>query len=77
MSTAAALPTLSNRTQVAVIREAECIGCFRCIKVCPENAILGASRWMHTVLYDLCTGCESCLTPCPVDCIDLIPAAPL
>jgi len=77
MSAAVALPTLFNRTQVALIREDECIGCFRCIKACPENAILGASRWMHTVLLDLCTGCESCLAPCPVDCIDLVPAAPI
>ena len=77
MSAGVALPTLINRTHVALIREDECIGCFRCIKVCPENAILGASRWMHTVLVDLCTGCESCLAPCPVDCIDLVPATPL
>ncbi len=67
-------PTLFNRTQVALIREDECIGCFRCITACPENAILGASRLMHTVLHDLCTGCENCLVPCPVDCIDLVPA---
>jgi electron transport complex protein RnfB len=31
---------------------------------------------MHTVIAELCTGCELCLPPCPVDCIDLIPAAP-
>jgi electron transport complex protein RnfB len=70
-------PTLYTRTQVALIREAECIGCFRCVKACPENAILGASRFMHTVIRAQCTGCESCLEPCPVDCIDLIPAEPV
>ncbi|MCK7594881.1 electron transport complex subunit RsxB [Pseudomarimonas salicorniae] len=60
--------------QVAYIREPECIGCAKCIDACPVDAIVGASRLMHTVVADLCTGCELCLPPCPVDCIDLIPA---
>jgi electron transport complex protein RnfB len=57
---------------VAVIREAECIGCTKCIQACPVDAIVGASKLMHTVLADWCTGCELCLPPCPVDCIDLV-----
>jgi electron transport complex protein RnfB len=69
-------PTRTTRHQVALVRELDCIGCFRCVPVCPENAIVGASRLMHTVIRDLCTGCEKCLAPCPVDCIELIPAAP-
>ncbi|WP_211214043.1 electron transport complex subunit RsxB [Arenimonas oryziterrae] len=58
---------------VAFIREAECIGCTKCIQACPVDAIIGAPKLMHTVLADLCTGCELCIPPCPVDCIDLIP----
>lgn len=57
--------------QVAFIREAECIGCTKCIQACPVDAIVGAARLMHTVIRDQCTGCELCLPPCPVDCIDL------
>ena len=60
--------------QVAFIREAECIGCTKCIQACPVDAIVGASKLMHTVIADLCTGCELCLPPCPVDCIDLVAA---
>jgi electron transport complex protein RnfB len=56
---------------VAVIREAECIGCTKCILACPFDAILGASKNMHVVINDLCTGCELCVAPCPVDCIDM------
>lgn len=56
----------------AVIRETECIGCTKCIQACPVDAILGASKEMHTILADICTGCELCIPPCPVDCIDLI-----
>jgi electron transport complex protein RnfB len=62
--------------QVALIREAECIGCTKCIQACPVDAIVGASKLMHTVIADLCTGCELCLPPCPVDCIDLVATAP-
>ena len=58
---------------VALIREAECIGCTKCIQACPVDAIVGAPKLMHTVLADLCTGCELCIAPCPVDCIDLFP----
>lgn len=58
---------------VAVIREAECIGCTKCIQACPVDAILGMGKQMHSVITDECTGCELCVAPCPVDCIDMIP----
>lgn len=59
--------------KVAYIREDECIGCTKCIQACPVDAILGATRQMHTVIIDECTGCDLCVAPCPVDCIDMIP----
>jgi len=58
---------------VASIREAECIGCTKCIQACPVDAIVGAAKLMHTVLVDECTGCDLCVAPCPVDCIDMVP----
>ncbi len=63
--------------QVAVIDEAACIGCTKCIQACPVDAIVGASKRMHTVIASWCTGCELCLPPCPVDCIALLPVAAL
>jgi electron transport complex protein RnfB len=54
---------------VAIIDEPACIGCTLCIQACPVDAILGASKFMHTVIASECTGCELCLAPCPVDCI--------
>ncbi|MES1926490.1 RnfABCDGE type electron transport complex subunit B [Salinisphaera sp. T31B1] len=57
--------------KVAFIREAECIGCTRCIQVCPTDAIIGAAKQMHTVIEYDCTGCELCVPACPVDCIDM------
>ncbi|WP_122880716.1 electron transport complex subunit RsxB [Pseudomonas viridiflava] len=59
--------------QVAFIREAECIGCTKCIQACPVDAIVGAAKLMHTVLIDQCTGCDLCVAPCPVDCIEMHP----
>lgn len=58
--------------KVAFIREAECIGCAKCIPACPVDAILGAPKFMHTVIESECTGCDLCVEPCPVDCIDMI-----
>ena len=61
--------------RVAYIREAECIGCTKCIQACPVDAIVGAPKFMHTVIESECTGCDLCVDPCPVDCIDMIEVA--
>jgi electron transport complex protein RnfB len=63
-----------KRVAVAVVDEARCIGCTRCIDACPVDAIVGAQGLMHTVVEPWCIGCELCLPPCPVDCIDMVPA---
>lgn len=58
---------------LARIIEADCIGCTKCIQVCPVDAIVGAGKLMHTVIADQCTGCELCIPACPVDCIIDVP----
>jgi len=58
---------------VAWIDETACIGCTKCIQACPVDAIVGASRYMHTIIAEHCTGCELCIPPCPVDCIEMRP----
>ena len=61
--------------QVALVVEADCIGCTKCIQACPVDAIIGGSKHMHVVLEPLCTGCELCVPACPVDCIVMVPPA--
>ena len=63
-------PTIKEQ-KVSIIEE-ECIGCKKCIDVCPVDAIVGSANMMHSVIDDICTGCELCIEPCPVDCIDIV-----
>ncbi|MEY3182893.1 MAG: hypothetical protein RLZ35_878 [Pseudomonadota bacterium] len=55
------------------IQEENCVGCTKCIAVCPVDAIVGASGMMHSVLTDECIGCRLCIDPCPMDCIEIVP----
>jgi electron transport complex protein RnfB len=57
--------------QCARVVEEACIGCVRCLKVCPLDALIGAPKWLHAVLPMLCSGCGVCVPACPVDCIVL------
>src|ERR1700709_2550651 len=52
---------VETAARVAWIDESRCIGCARCLAPCPVDAIVGAQKYMHTVLIDRCTGCELCL----------------
>lgn len=62
----------SGPKTIAFIDENICIGCVKCIKACPVDAIAGALKQIHTVIPEYCTGCELCIAPCPVDCISLM-----
>ncbi len=57
---------------IAKVDEEQCIGCVKCIRACPVDAIIGAAKQMHIVINEYCTGCELCIAPCPVDCIDMV-----
>ncbi|CUR53640.1 Electron transport complex subunit RsxB [Serratia symbiotica] len=58
-------------SHIAYINEINCIGCTKCIHICPVDAIVGAPKKMHTVISDLCTGCDLCIKICPTNCIKI------
>ncbi|MCX8601121.1 MULTISPECIES: RnfABCDGE type electron transport complex subunit B [unclassified Gilliamella] len=63
---------MQNQQQYkAFIDEENCIGCSKCIRVCPTDAIVGSKQVLHTILPQLCTSCSNCINTCPTDCISL------
>jgi len=61
---------------VAYVHESLCIGCTKCFKRCPTDAIIGGSKQIHAVFADACTGCEKCYDVCPTECIEMRPIQP-
>lgn len=57
----------------AHVREELCIGCTKCFKRCPTDAIMGGPKMIHAVFRDACTGCEKCFEVCPTECIEMRP----
>ena len=68
------LSALSNDGPVlASVKEETCIGCTRCFKVCPTDAIMGAPKQLHSVFKEACTGCKACVEVCPTECLQVYP----
>jgi len=59
--------------QLAAVREEICIGCTKCFKACPTDAIHGAMKQIHSVMREACTGCGKCVDVCPTEALELIP----
>lgn len=59
--------------QLAQVAEDICIGCCRCIKACPTDAIVGAAKQIHNVIREACTGCAACVDRCPTEAMTLVP----
>ena len=59
-----------EKARVAFIDETNCIGCAKCLPVCPVDSIIGTKGKTHTVVEQWCTGCKLCASACPTDCID-------
>ena len=59
--------------QIAEVTEEICVGCCRCMKVCPTDAIIGAAKQIHNVIREACTGCSSCVAVCPTEALQMAP----
>ena len=60
---------------IAEVKEEICIGCTRCFKVCPTDAIMGAAQQIHVVFREACTACGKCEAVCPTESITLVPVS--
>jgi heterodisulfide reductase subunit A len=60
---------LETSPLVALVECSRCIGCFKCLKVCPYNAIekvtLRDGLLVASVIPTLCQGCGLCVATCP------------
>lgn len=54
-----------------VVDESRCIGCTKCARSCPVNAIAGAVKKPHHIDDALCIRCGLCKKECPVSCISV------
>ncbi|MBF0093434.1 MAG: RnfABCDGE type electron transport complex subunit B [Alphaproteobacteria bacterium] len=67
---------VEKEPEYALINEELCVGCARCLPECSVDAIVGATKQMHTILTDLCHGCAKCSQVCPTEAIQMVPFAP-
>ncbi len=47
----------------------ECIGCTRCARQCPADAIAATPYQQHRIDTDKCIRCDTCRQTCPVDAV--------
>ena len=54
-----------------VVDQDKCVGCTKCARNCPVDAISGAVKKPHTIDTTKCIRCGTCLTGCPVGAISV------
>lgn len=52
------------------IEDAKCVGCGRCVKVCPQKALYMEDQKSHLDVSK-CIGCFECITVCPSKAISI------
>lgn len=66
---------LKTSPQVAVVDQGRCVGCWKCIEVCPfsapEKQEMRDGTGRSHVIETVCQGCGICVATCPVNCISL------
>ncbi len=67
-------PPVGKKDQHAIrffVSSKKCIGCSRCINVCPESAISLTAEKKAKIDKEKCIGCGECMTVCPPKAINL------
>jgi NADH:ubiquinone oxidoreductase subunit F (NADH-binding)/Pyruvate/2-oxoacid:ferredoxin oxidoreductase delta subunit len=55
-----------------IISAERCTGCTICMKKCPEDAITGSVREVHTIIQNKCISCGICYDSCRFSAIDIL-----
>lgn len=69
---------INSSNYICEITEATCIGCSKCVKVCPMDAIslvdsnIEGKKKIAVVNNDMCIGCGVCDSACEFDALELI-----
>lgn len=56
---------------IYTIDEEKCTGCMRCLKECPQKAIIGERRKPHRILQEKCIKCGVCYEVCRFDAVEV------
>lgn len=54
------------------INAENCTGCGVCLKKCPQEAISGEKKELHTIDQDKCIKCGICMDSCKFDAVEVI-----
>lgn len=52
------------KTFLPIIDEKKCVGCRKCVEVCPEHALVGLQGEVPRLFEELCSGCRACQIVC-------------
>jgi coenzyme F420-reducing hydrogenase delta subunit len=63
--------TVVKFSRKAVYKTEECVGCDKCVFICPYNAIKAEPFSTPTIIYEDCVGCGACALVCPHQAIEV------
>ena len=63
--------TVVKFSRKAVYKTEECVGCDKCVFICPYDAIKAESFSTPTIIYEDCVGCGACALVCPHQAIEV------
>jgi pyruvate formate lyase activating enzyme len=55
-----------------ITRDIKCIKCGRCIKACPQEAIVAQDHVQRVIQWEQCDQCLQCAEDCPAGAIDIM-----
>ena len=63
--------TVIKYARKAVYDTEKCVGCDKCVFICPYNAIKAEPFSTPTIVYEDCVGCGACALVCPHKAIEV------